>query len=64
MDIRIGVFAILVMASVAYSMGYLPGHPHILSGSSAQITSPKDGALIAGEAKNMLVYDFHPSPKG
>lgn len=65
MTIRTLVLAMLV-ATPAYSMGYFPhlGHSHILAEGSAQITSPKDLAVIEGEAKNVLVYDFHPSPKG
>lgn len=61
MDMRIIILAMLFSIPVAYSMGSLP---RILAQGSAQITSPKDGALIDGEKKNMLVYDFHPGPSG
>jgi hypothetical protein len=34
------------------------------SGGSIQITSPKDGAEINGQARNEVVFDVHPSPDG
>ncbi len=64
MEIKTLLLALLFMASIAYAIGYFPGHPHLLSVGSAQITSPKDGVYIDGEARNMLAYDFHPSTRG
>lgn len=63
MDIRILFlfFAIFAMAATAFSMGSRAAFWHK---GSAQITSPKAGDVIDGEAKNELVYDFHPSLEG
>ncbi len=63
MDIRILFlfFAIFAIATTAFSMGSKAAFWHE---GSAQITWPKAGTLIDGEAKNELVYDFHPSLDG
>ena len=62
MDIRI-IFLILALfaAVTAFSMG---SRAAFWRSGSAQINWPKQDQQIDGEAKNELVYDFHPSLDG
>ena len=65
-----GIFFVTALAasSAALSMGSYSNNQSGASpggaGGSIQITSPKDGAVINGQARNDVVFDVHPSPNG